>query len=362
MPWHHTFGGNNNVGMALNHGGTFYIDQGRPMPGLIEKTVQALRKVSPTMYMGVPKGVEVLMPYLQKDRDLAANLFRDVQCTMFGGAPMPAHLLDALEAVEVSAVGERIVNINGIGSTDAGPSAVFANWHVGNKPIIGLPMPGLEAKIVPAGNKLELRLRGPSVLTHYWKDPERTRAAFDEEGFFRIGDAVTWVDPGDHARGLAFNGRVVEDFKLSSGTWVNVAGMRDRLIEGLAPKVRDAVITGHGSDFVAAMVFLNVDACRGLCTDLPADAPAEAIAGHPAVRGELRKLLDSQDAAAGGSQRIARVVIEIEQPSLDNGELTDKNTISQRSVLDRRTAVVKELHDPLPSARTIACSQFRPIS
>jgi len=352
LPWHHTFGGNNNVGMVITHGGSFYIDQGRPMPGLIEKTVRALSTVSPTMYLSVPKGIEMLIPYLQKDKALASSLFDALQATMFGGAPMPRHLLDAMIAVEVQTTGERIPNINGVGSTDAGPTALSANWDVGNQPIVGLPVPGLEAKILPAGNKLELRLRGPSILTHYWKDPERTKAAFDEEGFFKIGDAVTWLEPDRPERGLVFNGRVVEDFKLATGTWVSVGGLRDRLIEGAAPLVRDAVITGHGGDWVGAMVFLNVDACQSRC-DLPAGAPFDQVASHPAVRTALQAVLDRQDPNAGSSVRIERLVIEAEQPSLDNGELTDKNTVSQRSVLDRRATVVAELHAARPSPRSI---------
>ena len=237
---------------------------------------------------------------------------------------------------------------------DAGPTAILANWHVGNKTIVGLPVPGMEAKIVPVGKKLELRLRGPAVVKSYWKDPERTAAAFDEEGFFKIGDAVTYVDQADPQRGFMFDGRVVEDFKLSSGTWVNVGGLRDRMIAGFAPYLRDAVVTGHGRDYVGAMLFLNVEACRSLCPDLPANATGEAFASHPVIRALAQKVLDSQEAGAGSSERIDRVVIESEQPSLDNGEQTDKASVSQRSVLDRRTAVVEELYRHPPSARTIA--------
>ncbi|MGE0386600.1 MAG: feruloyl-CoA synthase [Gammaproteobacteria bacterium] len=354
LPWHHTFGGNNNVGMAIYNGGSFYIDQGRPMPGLIEATARALRDVSPTMYMSVPKGVEALLPLLRADEELAARMFRDVRCTMFGGAPMPSHVLDALEAVEVQAIGERIVNVNGVGSTDAGPSAVFANWHVGNQPVVGLPVSGMLAKVVPNGSKLELRLKGPSVLERYWRDPQRTQEAFDEEGFFRIGDAITWVDPDDHAKGMVYNGRVVEDFKLTSGTWVNVGGLRLRIIDAMAPYLRDAVLAGSGCDYTAAILFLNVDACRPLCPDLPPDAGGDAFAAHAAVRAMVQASLDAQPARAGGAESIDRVVIEAEQPSLDNGELTDKNTVSQRAVLERRAAVVQELYREPPSARTIA--------
>lgn len=352
LPWHHTFGGNQNLGSVVYNGGSFYIDHGRPMPGLIEATVRILKKISPSKYMGVPKGVEVLLPYLQKDKELAENMFRDVKCTMFGGAPMPSHLLDALEAVEVAAVGERIVNVNGVGSTDAGPSALMANWHVGNQPIVGLPVSGMEAKIVPTGGKLEVRLRGDSVIKAYWKSPEITKAAFDEEGFFKIGDAVTWVDPDDYAKGMVYNGRVVEDFKLSSGTWVNVGALRDQVIAGAAPLVRDAVITGHNGDSVGAIVFLNVEACRPVCDDTP-NATEAQIAAHPKIRAAIQKALDAAGPEAGSSNRVDRAVIEVEQPSLDNGEQTDKGTVSQRAVLERRAAVVEELRAKAPSARTI---------
>jgi feruloyl-CoA synthase len=319
--------------------------------------VRILRKVSPSKYLGVPKGVEVLLPYLQRDRELAESMFRDVKCTMFGGAPMPAHLLDALEAVQAAAVGERIVNVNGVGSTDAGPSALMANWHVGNRPIVGLPVAGMEAKIVPTRGKLELRLRGDAVMKGYWKDPQRTRDAFDDEGFFKIGDAITWLDPQDYAKGMVFNGRVVEDFKLSSGTWVNVGALRDALIAHAAPLVRDAVIAGHGGAHVAALVFLNIDACRAACPDLPASAPDAQIVAHARVREAVQKALDAFEPHAGSSSRVDRAVIEVEQPSLDNGEQTDKGSVSQRSVLERRSAVVAELLSDPPSERTIVRSR-----
>jgi len=353
MPWHHTFGGNQNLGCVIFNGGTFYIDHGRPLPGLIEATVRILRKVSPTKYIGVPKGVEMLLPFLQRDRELAQNMFQEIQCTMFGGAPMAPHILDALEEVEVSSVGERIVNVNGVGSTDAGPSALMANWHVGNRPIVGLPVSGMEAKIVPNGNKLELRLRGDAVLKGYWKDPVKTREAFDEEGFFKIGDAVAWVDPANFAKGMIYNGRVVEDFKLSSGTWVNVGALRDGLIARAAPIVRDVVITGHGSDHVGAMIFLNIDACRSAIDEMPPSATEADVVADPRVRQTIKKALDALGSEAGSSGRIDRAVIEIEQPSLDNGEQTDKGSVSQRSVLDRRTRVVEELSQARPSERTI---------
>lgn len=354
LPWHHTFGGNNNLGMAIYNGGSYYIDAGKPLPGLIEATVRAIRDVSPTFFMSVPKGVEALLPYLRKDHALRESLFRNMKATLFGGATMPAHIFNEFESLAVATTGVRITNVGINGSTEAGPCALMANWHVGDQPLIGVPAPGMEAKIVPCGNKFEVRLRGPAVMPAYWRDPERTAAAFDEEGFFRIGDAVAPVDTQRWETGLIFNGRVVEDFKLTSGTWVNVGGLRDRLIARFAPYIRDAVIAGHGRGQVAAIMFPDIEACRNLCPDLPHDASPADITSHPAVRAQFQKRLDSQEGHFGSAELIERLVLEYEAPTLDNGELTDKNAISQRAVLERRADVVEELFRHAPSDRTLA--------
>jgi feruloyl-CoA synthase len=353
LPWHHTFGGNNNLGMAIYNGGSYYIDNGKPLPGLIEATVRAIRDVSPTFFMSVPKGVEALLPYLRNDLALRESLFRNMKATLFGGTTMPAHIFNEFESLAIDTVGVRITNVGINGSTEAGPCALMANWHVGDQPLIGVPAPGMEAKIVACGNKFEVRLRGPAVMPAYWRDPERTAAAFDEEGFFRIGDAVAPVDSQRWETGLLFNGRVVEDFKLTSGTWVNVGGLRDRLIARFAPYIRDAVIAGHGHGFVAAIMFPDIESCRKLCPALPTDAGLAEITSHPGVRAHFQRLLDTQDENVGSAELIERLVLEYDLPTLDNGELTDKNAISQRAVLERRANVVEELFRDTPSDRTL---------
>jgi feruloyl-CoA synthase len=357
-PWNHTFGGNHDFNMVLFNGGTLYIDEGKPLPGQIEKTVANLKDISPTFYLNVPKGYEALLPFLESDRQLRENFFRRVKVMLYAGASLSMHVLETLERLAVETVGERIAMVTSLGSTETAPAALFANWPMKIPGNVGLPVPGVELKLVPNGDKLEMRLRGPSMTPGYWKHEELTRAAFDDEGFYMMGDALKFVDPADPTRGLMFDGRVAEDFKLATGTWVSVGPLRQNVIGLGAPYIQDVVIAGHDRDDVAILVFPALDACRALCADAPADA--EALLARPEVRAVFQSALDSAYAAGTGSaNRVTRAIVMAEPPSLDIGEATDKGSINQRMVLKARSALVEELYAEAPTARTLVAARKR---
>jgi feruloyl-CoA synthase len=353
-PWNHTFGGNHDFNMVLFNGGTLYIDEGKPVPGQIEKTVANLKEVSPTFYLNVPKGYEALLPFLERDAGLRANFFRDLKLMLYAGAGLSQHVWDELQRLAFEATGRRIPIVTSLGSTETAPAALFANWVMEGTGNVGLPVPGVELKLVPNGDKLEMRVRGPGITPGYWKHPELTRGAFDEEGFYLMGDALKFADPADASKGLLFDGRVAEDFKLATGTWVSVGPMRQSVIGTGAPYVQDAVITGHDRDDVCMLVFPALDACRALCAELPGDASAAGVLAHPAVREKFQSVLDRVGATGtGSSTRVTRAILLEEPASLDIGEATDKGSINQRMVLKARAALVEELYLEVPSARTL---------
>ena len=345
LPWNHTFGGNHDVGIAVYNGGTFYIDDGKPGPGWIEKTVRNLREISTTVFFNVPKGYEDLLPFLRADRELRQMFFKRLGLMFYAGAGLSQPVWDAYRELALETCGERIIMATGLGSTETSPMSIQTTWETDRAGTIGIPVPGVEVKLVPRDGKLEARVRGPNVTPGYWREPELTKRAFDEEGFYSFGDAVRFVDPSDIHKGLLFDGRLNEDFKLANGTWVSVGPLRAKLIGHFAPFVRDAVIAGLDRDFITAIIFADTDACRALAPDLPRQASLPEIAGNPAVRGHFHALLKSfAQQATGSSNRIVRAVIADEPPSLDVGEVTDKGSFNQRAVLERRAAVVEELY------------------
>jgi feruloyl-CoA synthase len=350
LPWHHTFGGNHNLGITLYNGGTLYLDEGRPMPGAFEESVRNLREIAPTTYFNVPKGYEELVKALGRDRGLAQHFFSRLRVLFYAAAALPQHVADELQRIAVDACGERVLLVTGLGATETAPMAICRPWKSPLASAIGLPVPGLEVKLVPAGGRLEVRVRGPNVTPGYWRDPELTRAAFDDEGFYGMGDSVRLVDAGDVAQGFLFEGRLKEDFKLSTGTWVHVGPLRAKVIAHFSPCVRDAVITGHDRDELGMLAIPDVEACRAVAGDLPADAPLVAIVAHPAVRAAVADRLASfAKEATGSATRVVRAILLGEALSLDAGELTDKGSINQRAVLQRRAALVQDLYaDPLP--------------
>ena len=357
LPWHHTFGGNHNIGIAIYNGGSYYIDEGRPVPGAFAESVRMLRAVAPTIYLNVPKGYDELVRAFRADAALARAFFARVKVLFYAAASLPQHLADDLQQIAIDSCGERLILITGLGSTETAPMAICRPWASEISSAIGLPVPGVEAKLAPSGEKLEVRVRGPNVTPGYWRQESLTRAAFDEEGFYCMGDAVRPVDAHDLSKGLLFDGRLKEDFKLSTGTWVSVGPLRARIVQHFAPYVRDAVITGHDRDEVGMLAVPDVDACRALAADLPADAPAPAVLRHGAVRQAMRALMAALAATATGSAtRVLRTVLLEEPPSLDAGEVTDKGSLNQRAVLDRRQDLVEAMYAAAPPETVIVCA------
>jgi feruloyl-CoA synthase len=358
-PWHHTAGGNHDVGLVLNNGGTLYIDGGKPLPGAIEETVRNLREIAPTWYFTVPKGYEALLPSFRDDAALRENFFSRLKVLWFAGAGLAQHVFDEWKEMTYRTCGEDILFLTGLGSTETAPYAFGRMWDTPNAANIGLPPPGLDVKLVPLGEgKFEARLKGPSITPGYWREPKLTAEAFDEEGFYKLGDALRFDDPARPEKGLCFEGRIAEDFKLATGTWVNVGPLRVAFIARCAPFVKDVVIAGADRDYLAALIFPDLDVCRRFAPDLPANAGAADIVAHERVRDEFRDLLNGfARAATGSSNRIMRAMLLDTPPSLDIGEATDKGSINQRMVLKNRAALVDELYSDQPSLRVLAVEE-----
>ena len=349
-PWNHTFGGNHDFGMVLDNGGSFYIDEGKPLPGAIEATVRNLRDVGPTIHLNVPKGFEMLLPYLRDDAALRQRFFSRMKVLFYAGALLAQHVRDELQELAIATTGERIIFLSSLGSTETAPAALACSWESERTGNIGLPLPGVELKLVPRDGKFDARLKGPNITPGYWRSPELTAAAFDDEGFYMIGDALKFADPNDPAKGLLFDGRLAEDFKLATGTWVSVGPLRTAVIAHCAPLIRDVVLAGAERDEVTALVFPDLDACRALAPDLPANTAPATVLAAPRVAAEFARLFGEFAAPGRGtSTRIVRALLLAEPPSLDRGEMTDKGSINQRAVLAHRSALVEELYaDPPP--------------
>jgi feruloyl-CoA synthase len=358
-PWHHTAGGNHDVGLVLYNGGALYIDGGKPLPGAIEETVRNLREVAPTWYFTVPKGYEALLPFFRADAALRENFFSRLKVLWFAGAGLAQHVFDEWKEMAQRTCGEDIVFATGFGATESAPCAFARVWDTANSTNIGLPSPGLDVKLVPlSGGKYEARLKGPNITPGYWRAPELTTQAFDADGYYKLGDAFRFDDPSDPVKGLLFEGRIAEDFKLSTGTWVSVGPLRTAFVSHFAPYVRDVVIAGADRSAVAALIFPDPDACRRLAPDLPRDAAAAAIVSHERVRREFRALLAGFAAqATGSSNRIVRAILLDTPPSLDAGETTDKGSLNQRMVLQHRAVLVDELYAAMASPRVIAIEE-----
>jgi feruloyl-CoA synthase len=347
-PWHHTAGGNHNFGFVLYNGGTFYIDEGKPAPGAIETTVKNLREVATNWYFTVPKGYETLVPYFRADAELRKTFFSRLKVLWFAGAALSQSVFDEMQELALASCGERIMFLTGLGSTESAPMAIARMWQSKDSTNMGVPVPGCALKLVPTAGKLEARLKGPNILPGYWRHPELTAAAFDEEGYYRLGDALKFADPADPGEGLLFNGRIAEDFKLATGTWVHVGPLRASLLAALEPYARDVVIAGADRDEIGALIFPNLDACRALAGD------AAELTADPRVGEAFRTRLNAfAKGSTGSSNRVSRAVLLAEPPSLDAGEMTDKGSINQRAVLDRRAAAVAELYAPMPASRVL---------
>ncbi|HEX4962533.1 MAG TPA: feruloyl-CoA synthase [Thermoanaerobaculia bacterium] len=345
LPWSHTFGGNHNFNLALRNGGTLYIDGGKPAPGLIETTVRNLREVPSTFYFNVPRGYEMLIPYLERDAVLRETFFRDLDAVFYAAAALPQHLWEKLEQLAIAATGRKVVMLSAWGSTETAPSATQIHFLIERAGVIGLPGAGTEIKLAPAGDKLELRVHGPNVTPGYWRRPELAQEAFDEEGFLKTGDAGKLLDADDPAQGIVFDGRIAENFKLTSGTWVHVGELRLEVITAGAPVVQDVVVTGHDREDIGLLVFANPAECRALCPGAAEDTPLADLIRRPEVRERLAAGLAAHNAEhRASSRRIARALLLAEPPSLQDGEITDKGYVNQRAVLARRAALVDLLY------------------
>jgi len=330
LPWSHTFGANHNFNMVLAHGGSLYVDEGRPAPGLVEKTLANLREVRPNFWFNVPRGFDMLLPFLEQDEAAARDVFARLEGVFYAGAALPQSVWERLEKVAARVRERPVWFTSAWGSTETSPAATEVHWPIERAGCIGLPLPGVELKFVPNGGKLEMRVRGPNVFPGYRNAPELTARAFDEQGFYLIGDAGKLIDEKDPAQGVAFDGRVAEDFKLTSGTWVSVGTLRVKVVTAMAPHVADVVVTGHDREEIGLLVFPTPQA-RSL--------PEGALREH--IRACLRKLAAD---ALGSSQTPTRAIVQEEPPSADAGEITDKGYINQRAVLARRAADVEALY------------------
>ena len=348
LPWSHTFGANHNLNMVLRWGGTLYIDEGKPTPALLERTVRNLKEIAPTMYFNVPRAYDMLVPLLREDKQLRDNFFSRLKFVFYAGAALPQHLWTSLQELSVEATGRKVLVVSAWGSTETAPTATDCHFEAVRSGVIGVPVPGTALKLVPAAAKMEVRVKGPNVFPGYWRQPEVTAKSFDEEGYYLIGDAVEFVDVVRPTLGLVFDGRVGEDFKLLTGTWVHVGSLRVAGIDALKPVAQDIVVTGHDRDEIGFLIFPNLPECRTLCPNLPPDAPVEQLLSNPAVLSRVRQGMAMLKQQGGGSSTYpARALLLAEPPSVEAGEITDKGYINQRAVLNRRADLVEYLYSDL---------------
>ncbi|TGG90677.1 feruloyl-CoA synthase [Natronospirillum operosum] len=355
LPWNHTFGGNHNVGIVLYNGGSLYIDDGKPTPDRMRETLRNLQELSPTVYFNVPKGFELLAAELERNDRLRESFFCNLNLMFFAGAGLAQHVWDRLDEQALRTLGCKVGMLTGLGATETAPSAMFASLEESRSGVIGLPARGVEIKLVPDGDKLECRVRGPNVMPGYWRQPEVTAQSFDDEGFYCLGDAACFIDPDKPERGMRFDGRIAEDFKLDTGTWVSVGPLRTRIISAGAPHVQDVVIAGLDRPYVSALVFPDESACRQLA-GLPASASrAEVLRSEP-VRERFRALLrELSETSTGSSNRVRRLALLEPPPRLDANEITDKGSINQRAVLTARAHLVDNLYSDSPGDQVICC-------
>jgi feruloyl-CoA synthase len=344
LPWNHTFGANFNFNLVLMHGGTLWIDAGKPAPGGFEATLANLRELSPTLYFNVPRGFDLLIPELERDAELRERFFAKLDLLFYAAAALPQNLWTRLEALALAARGRRVLMVSAWGSTETAPCSTAVYWPIDQAGVIGNPIPGTEIALLANGDKQELRVRGPNVTPGYWRDPALTGAAFDEFGFYRIGDAGKLADPQRPERGIVFDGRVAEDFKLSSGTWVCVGKLRLAAISACEPLVQDCVITGHDRSELGVLVFPNLAACRALAS-LDHDAPAQDVIADTRVCSAIAEALAEHNLRSpASSTQFRRALLLAEPPSIDANEITDKGYINQRAVLTHRATLVKSLY------------------
>lgn len=358
LPWNHTFGGSHNFGIALHNGGSLYIDGGKPAKNMFDETIRNLREIPTTAYFNVPKAYEMLLEHLRADAVLRKQFFSRLQCLFFAAAGLSQHVWDDLQDLAFETCGEEILVITGLGATETAPYALSTGIDGAAAGHLGLPVPGVELKLVPVEEKLEARLRGPSITPGFWRRPELNATAFDEENYYCLGDAVKFLDPADPLKGFLFDGRLNEDFKLSSGTWVRVGALRMRLLAHFGALLQDVVIAGPDREFTSALFFPTLEACRKLSADLAENADRSEVFSRTEVRAAFRERLQSfAGASTGGSTRIDRAILLETPPSIEAQEITDKGSINQKTVLKNRADSVEELYREPISARVLTCSE-----
>jgi len=355
LPWNHTFGGNHNFNMVLRNGGSLFVDDGRPTIDRIERTVANLREVSPNVYFSVPAGYAMLLPHLERDHELARSFLRELRLAFYAAAALSPDVWDRLVRLSMAHPGNGLLLTSGWGSTETAPLATTAHFPVDRAGVIGLPVPGVEVKLAPMAGKLELRVRGPNVTPGYFKAPDLTRQAFDEDGFYRTGDAGRLLDPEAPERGLLFEGRLAEDFKLGTGTWVQVGVLRTTVLAACAPVLQDLVVCGHGRDQIGILAWPDPSACRDLLGPAAVADPSSLARAGQVLDVVRRGIATHNRNHPGASTRIARVHLMAEPPSIDANEITDKGYVNQRAALERRADVVLRLFADPPAPDVMAC-------
>ena len=355
LPWHHTAAGNAIFNIVLSNGGTYYIDGGKPVEGRFDQTLANLREISPTVFFNVPTGFSTLLPYLENEKPLRDKFFKELQFIWYAGAALSQDIWDRLEQVAYEATGERIVITSGFGSTESTPCLTFAHWHGSGLGNMGIPLPGCEVKLAPVQDKLEIRAKGPSISPGYLGEADLTVASCDEDGFFKFGDAMRLLDHQDPSKGLIFDGRLSENFKLASGTWVNTGILRTQLVAACAPAVQDLVICGENQNYLALLAWPSISGCQQISpAHAQTDADLLALTKNLKIRTYINNALATFNRTAGGSSRIVRRVILMAEPAqIDAGEITDKGYINQPITQTRRADLVSKLYCDPPSAQVM---------
>jgi len=344
LPWNHTFGGNHNFNMILRNGGTLHIDAGKPAPGMFQTTADNLREIAPTIYFNVPRGFQMLAPYLEKDAEFRDHFFSNLDTIFYAAAALPQDLWERFENLSMAALGKKIAMTSAWGLTESAPLATGVHFPIARAGVIGLPVPGTELKMLPSAGKLELRLRGPNITPGYFRRDDLTQDAFDEDGFYRTGDAGKFADPDDPSQGILFDGRVAEDFKLMTGSWVSTGMVRVAAISACTRLIQDAVVTGHDRDDIGLLIIPNVAGITKIA-GLGPDASLPDLLGNEKVRQTLRDDLAAHNSRnPASSTRIGRVLLLTEALDIDAGEITDKGYVNQRAVLERRHVLVEQLY------------------
>jgi feruloyl-CoA synthase len=345
LPWSHVFGGNCCFDLALHYGGTFYVDDGRPLPNGIDRTVSNLNSVMPNVYFNVPMGYDALVPHLESDPEFARRFFSGVRFLCSAGAALPDRIRQALRTCAMKSIGRAPPIIGAWGSTETAPFATAVCFDTPHADNIGIPVPAVAVKLVPDQGKFELRVKGPNVMPGYWRDPMATAAAFDEDGYYRMGDCGRFADFERPEAGLRFDGRMAENFKLNSGTWVNVGALRLSLIECTKPLIADVVLAGQGRDHVAALLFPALDACREfLGPDFSTAEPGRVIGDSRLIEALRLRLYEHYCRQSGASTRIERFCVTAKPPNPFANEITEKGSLNQRAVLSARALEIEDLY------------------